>query len=166
MQVPSLSRELVYRLADDLEIDVCRVCLKRCGEEVYIRRQAYKVLLYMVEQRQRLVTKSELHEGLWPNTAVTDNTMVQCIAEIRRVLGDDPRKPRFIRTVPGLGYRYIGSVEMIPESLAAGAESSLMPATASQHRHEARWKEILVLALGGLVFITLSALVVTALASR
>jgi len=47
------------------------------------------------------------------DTAVTDNALEQCLAEIRKVLGDDSRNPRFIKTVPRAGYRFIGKVEEV-----------------------------------------------------
>jgi tetratricopeptide (TPR) repeat protein len=54
-----------------------------------------------------------LIEHIWEGAAVTDNTLEQCLAEIRRVLGDDSRHPRFIKTVPRAGYRFIGAVEEV-----------------------------------------------------
>ncbi len=104
----------VYRL-DDLEIDAQSACVRRGSKELHMRRQAFQVLLYLVEKRQRFVSKAELHETLWRDTAVTDNALVQCIAEIRRVLGDDTHKPRFIRTIPKAGYRFVAPVERLQE---------------------------------------------------
>ncbi len=100
----------VYRLAD-IEIDTVRGCLTHGGREQYLRQQAFHVLLYLLEQRQRLVTKEELIEGIWQHTAVTDNALVQCIVDIRKALGDDSHQPRFIKTIPKVGYRFIGLVE-------------------------------------------------------
>src|SRR5207253_6998761 len=52
-------------------------------------------------------------------TAVTDDALVQCVMDIRRALGDDSRRPQFIKTVPKIGYRFIGELESDrPESLA------------------------------------------------
>jgi DNA-binding winged helix-turn-helix (wHTH) protein/TolB-like protein len=102
----------LYRL-DGVEIDTSRVCLKRDGEERHLRQQTFQVLVYLLEQRERLVTKDELIEHVWRDTAVTDNALEQCLAEIRKVLGDDSRKPRFIKTVPRAGYRFIGKVEEV-----------------------------------------------------
>lgn len=100
----------IYRL-DGIEIDTSQVCLKRNGEEQHVRQKTFQVLVYLLEQRRRLVTKEELIEHIWQGAAVTDNTLEQCLAEIRKVLGDDSRHPRFVKTVPRSGYRFIGSVE-------------------------------------------------------
>lgn len=100
----------IYRF-EDIEIDALRGCLRSRGQEQYLRQQAFRVLLYLLEQRQRLVTKEELLENIWQDTAVTDNALVQCIADIRKALGDDSHQPRFIKTIPKVGYRFIGPVE-------------------------------------------------------
>jgi tetratricopeptide (TPR) repeat protein/DNA-binding winged helix-turn-helix (wHTH) protein len=102
----------IYRL-DDIEIDAARACLRRDGQERHLRQKTFQVLLYLLEQRERLVTRDELIEHAWADTAVTDNALEQCLAEIRKVLGDDSRHPRFIKTVPRAGYRFIGTIEEI-----------------------------------------------------
>src|SRR5260370_30883694 len=99
-----------YR-CEDVEMDSAQGYLKRGGREQYLRQQSFHVLLYLLERRQRLITKEELIETFWHDTAVTDNALVQCIAEIRKALGDDPRQARFVKTIPKVGYRFISAVE-------------------------------------------------------
>ena len=104
-----LGNRSIFRCGD-IEIDASQCCLKRDGTEQYLRQQSFQVLLYILERRQRLISKEELIENFWQETAVTDNALVQCIGEIRRALGDDHRKPRFIKTIPKVGYRFIAPV--------------------------------------------------------
>jgi tetratricopeptide (TPR) repeat protein/DNA-binding winged helix-turn-helix (wHTH) protein len=111
-------RRQIYR-SDDVEIDPSLGCLKRGGLEQHLRQQSFHVLVYMVERRQRLITKEELIENFWQGATVTDNAVVQCIKEIRRALGDHPHEPRFIRTVHKIGYRFVANVA--EEALAADA---------------------------------------------
>jgi DNA-binding winged helix-turn-helix (wHTH) protein len=99
----------VYRF-DDVEVDSSRGCLSFRGEERHLRQKAYQVLIYLLEHREQLVSKDELFGTVWPNTAVTDDVLVQCVKEIRRAIEDDPHKPRYIKTVPKAGYRFIGEV--------------------------------------------------------
>ena len=106
----SSSNKQIYRFAD-VVVNVSQNCLKRGDCEQHLRRQAFSVLVYLLEQRQRLVTKAELMEIVWKDTAVTDDALVQCIKEIRRVIGDDSHAPRFIKTIPKSGYRFIGTLE-------------------------------------------------------
>ncbi|HWQ32965.1 MAG TPA: tetratricopeptide repeat protein [Blastocatellia bacterium] len=103
---------LVYRSAE-LEIDPLSGCLRRDGQEFYLRPKTLQVLLCLIEHRERLVTKEELIERVWNGIAVTDDVLVQSIVEIRRALGDDSRAPRFIRTFPKTGYHFIGPVEQL-----------------------------------------------------
>src|SRR5205823_4740148 len=110
--VMNTQSQRLYRL-DGVEIDTSRVCLKRDGEERHLRQQTFQVLVYLLEQRERLVTKDEVIAHVWHDTAVTDNALEQCLAEIRKVLGDDSRHPRFIKTIPRAGYRFIGKVEEV-----------------------------------------------------
>src|ERR1700716_737611 len=108
----------LYRI-NGVEIDTSRFCLKHDGEKPPLRQQTFQVLVYLLEQRERLVTKDELIDYVWRDTAVTDNALEQCLAEIRKVLGDDSRNPRFIKTVPRRGYRFIGKVEEVSTAAEA-----------------------------------------------
>ncbi len=117
----------IYR-CDGVEIDGLLGYVRRAGQEQYLRQQCFQVLVYILERRDRIVGKEELIENFWRDTAVTDNAVVQCIAEIRRALGDDPRGPRFIKTIPKVGYRFIGAVtEESPVTEPAQETGSVMP---------------------------------------
>jgi len=61
-----------------------------------------------------VVTKDELNEAYWKGTSVTEDALVRCIVEIRRLLGDDPKSPAFVKNIPRIGYRFIGQVEEAP----------------------------------------------------
>ncbi len=100
----------VYQFKD-CELDLTRNCLLRNGREVHLRQKAFQVLVRLIECRGRLVTKDELFTDLWPDTAVTDDVLVQVVKELRRTLGDDPHHPTFIKTVPKSGYRFICEVD-------------------------------------------------------
>ncbi len=108
-----VAEKQIYRF-DEVEVDLSRECLTLAGDERHLRQKAFQVLVYLLERRGRLVSKSELFESVWSNTAVTDDVLVQCIKEIRRATGDDRQHPRFIKTVPKSGYRFIGEVKEHP----------------------------------------------------
>jgi len=99
-------------LFGDCELDVNRGCLRCTGEERPLRHQSFLLLVYFLEHPGVLITKDQLAAAIWTDTSVTDNALVQCITEIRRGLNDDPRNPRFIKTVPKIGYRLIVPVEV------------------------------------------------------
>ena len=58
-----------------------------------------------------MVSKQELLDAIWPDIFVTDDGLVHCVVEIRRVLGDNPREPRYVETVPRRGYSFIAPVQ-------------------------------------------------------
>ena len=89
-------------------LDLDRGCLLLDGKEIDLRPKTFAVLRYLVENSGRLVSKDELFAAVWANVAVTDDTLVQSISELRRVIGDDGA--RLIRTVPRRGYRFEATV--------------------------------------------------------
>jgi tetratricopeptide (TPR) repeat protein len=111
----------VYRF-DNVEVDPAQGCLRRNGEELSVRQKSLQALLYLIEQRHRLVTKDELIERVWEGMAVSDAALVQLIKEIRDCLGDDHRHPRFIKTVPKGGYRFIAPVQELYLELSSAIE--------------------------------------------
>jgi tetratricopeptide (TPR) repeat protein/DNA-binding winged helix-turn-helix (wHTH) protein len=95
-----------------VEIDIARETVHRAGlEQGRLRQKSFQVLLYLIEHRSRVVSRGELFDAVWNGLAVTDDTLVQSIVEIRKALGDDPRSPRFVRTFPKSGYRFVGEIE-------------------------------------------------------
>ena len=102
---PNKSQEQ-YRFADftlDLE-----GFLRRGGEEISLRPKTFEVLAYLVKHHGRLVTRNAIIEAVWPNTAVTDNSLSHCLLEIRRALGDDSQQ--LLRTVARRGYVFTAPV--------------------------------------------------------
>jgi TolB-like protein/DNA-binding winged helix-turn-helix (wHTH) protein/Tfp pilus assembly protein PilF len=102
----------VYRLGA-VEIDLGQNCIRRDGIEQSVRPKTVQVLAKLLDQGGRIVTKRELIESIWKDTAVTEDTLVQCIVEIRKLLGDNSRAPRYLKTVPKVGYRLIGPVKEV-----------------------------------------------------
>jgi tetratricopeptide (TPR) repeat protein/DNA-binding winged helix-turn-helix (wHTH) protein len=104
----------VYQLDEAFEVHPDLGCLRRTdGDELPLRPKTFQTLLYLIRNRHRLVTKDELATYLWADTAVTDDALVQCIVELRKALGDAAKEPRFVRTIPKLGYRFVGNVRAI-----------------------------------------------------
>ena len=104
----------VYCFAD-VEVDVLRGSLRCGGEDRYLRPKTFQVLIYLIEHRGGNILKDDLIEDVWKDTAVVDDVLVQSIKDIRRALDDNPHRPRFIKTIPKIGYRFIGTVEENPE---------------------------------------------------
>ena len=86
----------------EFTLDLERGALTRGGEEIALRPKSFEALTYLIEHHGQLVTKSALVEAVWPDTAVGDNSLAQCLFDIRRALGDDSQQ--LIRTVARRGY--------------------------------------------------------------
>jgi TolB-like protein/DNA-binding winged helix-turn-helix (wHTH) protein/Tfp pilus assembly protein PilF len=106
---------------DRYVLDLGRGCLLLDGNDIVLRPKTFSVLSYLVENSGRLVSKDELFSAVWPNVAVTDDTLVQSISELRRVMGDDGA--RLIRTIPRRGYRFEAAVTD-PATLSAHAPTT------------------------------------------
>ena len=97
---------------EDFELDVRAYQLTRSGRTLRLERIPMEVLCLLVERRGQLVAREEIIEKLWGENVFldTDNAINTAIRKIRRVLKDDPEQPRFVQTVTGKGYRFIGQV--------------------------------------------------------
>jgi DNA-binding winged helix-turn-helix (wHTH) protein len=88
-----------------------RHVLRACdGDERRIEPKAAVVLMRLVEGGGRVVTKQELFDAAWPGLIVTDEVLPNAIYQIRRALDDDARSPRYVETIPKVGYRLVASV--------------------------------------------------------
>ena len=89
--------------------------LLREGVEVVLRPKAFETLLCLLERHDHLIAKDELLDRVWPDTFVSESVLDHCISEIRKALEDDPRNPRYLKTIPRVGYKFINaSEEVIP----------------------------------------------------
>jgi DNA-binding winged helix-turn-helix (wHTH) protein len=105
------SRSLVFRFAN-VEVREREYALVKAGEVTSVEPKAFRVLLHLLRNPCRLVSKDELINAGWGDTAVTDNSLTRNIALLRRLLGDDPREPRYIETIATVGYRFLYQVEI------------------------------------------------------
>src|ERR1700683_2774434 len=109
------SKSFVFRF-DDVEVREREFSLTKAGEVLTLEPKAFRALLFLLHNPQKLVTKEELLAAVWGDIAVTDNSLTRCIWLVRNVLGDDIRSPRYIETVPTVGYRFVAPVEERVES--------------------------------------------------
>src|SRR5262245_15418077 len=91
-------------------LDPDRACLWREAQAIPLSPTLFAVLHYLVTHPDRLVTKAELLDAVWPRTAVTEAVVRVAIATLRKLLGDMARAPRYIATVPRRGYRFLATV--------------------------------------------------------
>jgi DNA-binding winged helix-turn-helix (wHTH) protein/class 3 adenylate cyclase/tetratricopeptide (TPR) repeat protein len=117
----------------DYVLDTQRLELHHAGQPIKLRRKVFQVLVYLLAHRDRVVPKQELLERLWPDQFVGDETLTSCIKTLRKVLGERGRTSRFLRTLHGQGYRFVGAVEVRDHMLMDGATLAALPTTGTLH---------------------------------
>jgi DNA-binding winged helix-turn-helix (wHTH) protein/Tol biopolymer transport system component len=108
------SKPFVFRF-DDVEVREREFMLIKAGEVSPVEPKVFRLLLFLLHNPKRLITKEELLDAVWGNAAVTESSLTRTIALLRRLLGDDIREPRYIATVPTVGYRLVCQVEITEE---------------------------------------------------
>jgi DNA-binding winged helix-turn-helix (wHTH) protein len=99
-------------------LDVAERRLLRDGEPIPLRLKVFDTLCVLVENAGRLVTKEDLLQAIWPDTAVEENNLNHNVSILRKVLGEKAVGQAFIETVPRVGYRFVAEVEAAPSSHA------------------------------------------------
>jgi len=111
-----------YRIGD-FELDPLKFEVRRGGESIATEPQVLALLLLLVENRDRLISKDEIVDRVWKGRFVSDSAVTSRVKSARQVLEDDGRAQRLIRTVHGKGYRFVGDVQ--PLNLVAAEPSNL-----------------------------------------
>jgi DNA-binding winged helix-turn-helix (wHTH) protein len=96
----------------------------RAGGPVHLSPKAFDLLVALVHERPRVLSKEDLHQRLWPDTFVSDASLAMLVAEVRAAIGDSAREPRWVRTVHRRGYAFqaADSIDVVARP-AAGAAS-------------------------------------------
>ena len=84
-----------------------RRLLVRNGREQPLIPRYFDLLVFLIERRSEAVHRRDIFDRVWSDVVVSDSALSQAIRTIRRVLGDDSREPRFVRTVSRHGYRFV-----------------------------------------------------------
>jgi len=84
--------------------------LSRDGVPILLQPQVFDLLLYLVEQRERVVNKKDLIDHVWRERAVSDSTLNSRISAVRKAIGDNGQTQRTIRTIPRKGFRFVGNI--------------------------------------------------------
>ncbi len=118
------------------EADLRTFELRKFGNKINIQRQPFQVLAALLEKPGEVVTRQELQQKIWPGDTFVDFDLGlnKAITKLRAILDDDAANPRFIETVPRVGYRFLGAVvtaprETAPEKNPAVPQEKSFPAT-------------------------------------
>jgi TolB-like protein/DNA-binding winged helix-turn-helix (wHTH) protein len=92
--------------------------ISREGQTARVEARTMRVLVCLAERAGEVVSSEELLNRVWPDVTVSQDSVYQAVASLRRLLGDDPKQPAYIATVPRLGYRMVATVGPWTDSLA------------------------------------------------
>lgn len=113
------AKSTIYEFGEfRLDAESRRLFVRETGALVALQPKAFELLLFLIESRGEILTKSEILEAVWAESFVEEANLSQTIFVLRKALSDDRKNPRFIVTVPNRGYRFIAKVENISEAVA------------------------------------------------
>lgn len=98
-----------YRF-DPFVLDAAQRRLTRDGQEIALQPKLYDTLYFLLTHADRVVSKDELIDQLWPGVVVTEHVLTRAISALRRALGDRPADSRYIRAMPRVGYRFVAAL--------------------------------------------------------
>src|SRR6185295_8960388 len=110
----ALPTRLIYQF-DDFQLQPDERALRRRGELIPLHGKAFEMLLVLIRNRGRLLTKDELFELVWPDQIVEESNLTVNMSAIRRALGERANNPHYITTVSGRGYRFTGDVHQFAD---------------------------------------------------
>ena len=157
-------RRCIFRFAD-VEVDERTFSVTKAGEVLPLQPKVFKLLQFLLHHAGRVVTKDELLEAVWNDCSVSESSLTRTVAVLRRLLGDDIHEPRYIATVPTVGYRFLCEVQVTEDGfLSAGtpgvsSESPTEPTSTVQSpppekSRGPQRKRLLLAALAALILLT------------
>jgi DNA-binding winged helix-turn-helix (wHTH) protein/tetratricopeptide (TPR) repeat protein len=128
------------RAIDEIELDLGRYELRRRGLRVKLEKKPMELLIFLVARREQLVSREDIVARLWRSDLFIDTqpNINNIVRKIRAALGDSPDKPRFLETVVGKGYRFIGPVRVIGARFQRANSEQTPENTANRGRTSAR----------------------------
>ena len=97
-------------LFDDIRVDPATFQAFKAEQVISLEPKTLRLLLFLIENRGRLIEKDEILDAIWSGTHVTENALTREIGKLRKSLGDDPKAPKYIETVHTRGYRFVAEL--------------------------------------------------------
>ncbi len=143
--------------------------IRKDGQEWHVEPKVMQVLLTLSSQPDHVFSKEEIISAVWPDTFVSEDVLTRCISILRRITGDKPQTPRFIQTVPKVGYRLVAPLAETPlpepapilssppssavAVLSSAEVASPQPVVVSATHHAPHYRSRIAWALSGLLVV-------------
>jgi adenylate cyclase len=138
------------------ELDLSLHELRRDGQVCAIEPQVFDLLLYLIENRDRLISKDELNEEIWQSRFVSESALSTCVKTARQAIGDNGRKQEHIRTIRQRGFRFVSPVEVLVAEIDSTEVISVqddLNETRNFNNNSKSWRPFTALAVIALVFL-------------
>ncbi len=163
-----MSRNLGRCKFGAFELDPGRRALLKNGRKLKLQDQPFRILTALIERSGEVVTREELRQRLWPAGTFVDfdNSLSIAVGKLRQALNDDAGKPRYIETLPRVGYRFVAAVDEEPQPAANQERAvAIQPILQEQPVKSRQWRWILGLT-SMLVLVGLAAWIPFSIKSR
>jgi DNA-binding winged helix-turn-helix (wHTH) protein/tetratricopeptide (TPR) repeat protein len=129
------------QVADEVEVDLGRYELRRFGKRIKLEKKPMELLIFLLGRREQMVSREEIVKKLWRSDLFidTEKNLNNIVRKLRTALGDNADRPRFLETVVGKGYRFVGPVRVIGAKYPGPDERSL--AHADSRKDGSEWGE-------------------------
>jgi TolB-like protein/DNA-binding winged helix-turn-helix (wHTH) protein/Tfp pilus assembly protein PilF len=143
-------------------LDTRRRTLSRADSPVFLTPKAFDVLIFLVRNPNRLVTKEELLQAVWGDTFVEEGNLTQYISHLRKALGDNSEDTRLIVTIARKGYQFTGNVVAVAEAVRIPATGSRQtdtppvlefPAKEAVRKGQKPWHRVAVVAVSAVILV-------------
>jgi DNA-binding winged helix-turn-helix (wHTH) protein/tetratricopeptide (TPR) repeat protein len=114
--------------------DIVRRLLLRDGQPVPVTSKVFDTLEVLIRNRGRVMAKEEMLKEIWPNSFVEESNLTQNVSTLRKALCELPGEHRYIATVPGRGYRFVGEVRVPEVEIPAAEDKTVPPPPRRTHR--------------------------------
>ena len=110
--------------------------LWRGDERLAIRRKVFDLLVFLIQNRARVLTKEKIFEHVWTDVVVAETSLTRTMADLRELLQDDADQPRYIETVPKRGYKFFATVEEVRTAATSETAFTLLHGRKKYPLHE------------------------------
>lgn len=123
-----------YRIGNDHILNTHANNISLGDALIELEHRLVLLLVYFIHHKGEVLSKEQLLKTIWQGKVVNDDSLSVAVSHIRKALGDNPRAPQFIKTIPGVGYQFIGDAEALEEMASPVAASLELPASPAKPR--------------------------------